>query len=61
MADKQAYPGKIWREGKQPSVSPYVGQVVRAVSAFHSVLVDLANEKKIAQAKNFFSVILTKS
>lgn len=46
-ADTKTYPGRIWEASSQPAISPYVAQVFRAVSAYHSVLTALAAEKKL--------------
>ena len=58
MADTKAYPGRIWKESTQPAISPYVAQVFRAVSAYHSVLTDLAAEKKLTLVRFLFSILL---
>ena len=58
MADTKAYPGRIWKESTQPAISPYVAQVFRAVSAYHSVLTDLAAEKKLTLVRFLFFILL---
>ena len=57
-ADKKKFPGRIWNENIQPTISPYVGQVFRAVAAYHSVLTNLANEKKLFQVRTRFFLVM---
>lgn len=44
---EEDYPGIVWKSQSDPNVSPYVAQVYRAVSAYHTLLNQLAEENAI--------------
>ena len=61
QVSEEEYPGKFWKSNEQmPSISPFVGQVYLAVSTYHNILTELANEGNLTQVRARFMILFVR-